>query len=148
MVRDQNLRLGSILVALVGLADATYLTYAKLFHQQVICGGYQGCETVNNSPYAEIAGIPIALLGVGAYLAILVLLALESRGDFWSQNSPVLVFGASLAGVLYSAYLTYIELEVIHAICFYCVISAIAISVIFILSIMRLINNPIETETS
>jgi uncharacterized membrane protein len=147
MVRDRNLYLGSILFALVGLVDSAYLTYAKLFHQQVICGGYQGCETVNTSPYSEIAGIPIALLGFGAYLAIFVLLILEQRGDFWSQNSPLLVFGISLAGVLYSAYLTYIELEVIHAVCFYCVISAVAITFLFLFSIMRLLLNPIETET-
>jgi uncharacterized membrane protein len=80
-------------------------------------------------------------------LAIFVLLILEQRGDFWSQNSPLLVFGISLAGVLYSAYLTYIELEVIHAVCFYCVISAVAITFLFLFSIMRLLINPIETET-
>jgi uncharacterized membrane protein len=125
--------------AVIGLLDSLYLSWSKLANQQVICGTYKGCETVNASPYAEIGGFPIALLGAGAYLSILVLLYLENRNDFWIQNGILGIFVISLAGTLYSAYLTFIEIAVLRAICIYCVVSAIAITAILVLTIIRLV---------
>jgi uncharacterized membrane protein len=135
------LRWASIVVAMIGILDALYLSYVKLAHQEVYCGGSGACDTVNNSPYAEFSGVPIAYLGLGAYILILFLLLLESKGDFWANYSPLFVFGTSLAGVLYSIYLTYIELAVLHAVCPYCVVSAIAITILFILSLVRLLKS-------
>jgi len=141
MITIEKLRWASIVVAVVGIIDALYLSYVKIAHQEVYCGGSGACDTVNNSPYAEISGIPIAYLGLGAYIIILILLLLENRGDFWANYSPMIVFGMTLAGMLYSIYLTYIELAVLHAVCPYCVVSAIAITVLFILSLVRLFKS-------
>ena len=141
MTTNEKLRWTSIVVAVVGIIDALYLSYVKIAHQEVYCGGSGACDTVNNSPYAEISGIPIAYLGLGAYIIILILLLLENRGDFWANYSPMIVFGMTLAGMLYSIYLTYIEQAVLHAVCPYCVVSAIAITVLFILSLVRLFKS-------
>jgi uncharacterized membrane protein len=141
-----KLRLSTYVAGGIGLLDALYLSWSKLAHQQVICGTYKGCETVNSSPYAEIGGIPIALLGAGAYITILGLLYLEDSNSFWQDNGPLAIFVISLAGTLYSAYLTYIEIAVINAICLYCVASAIAMTVIFALTTLRLVSPQAETN--
>ncbi len=141
-----KIKLMTFIAGGIGLLDALYLSWSKLFHQQVICGTYKGCETVNSSPYAEIGGIPIALLGAGAYIVILGMLYMEDRSPFWRDNGPLGIFVVSLAGTLYSAYLTYIEVAVIHAICLYCVVSAIAMTVVFALTLMRLISPQAETN--
>jgi len=141
-----KLRLSTFIAGGIGLLDALYLSWSKLANQQVICGTYKGCETVNSSPYAEIGGIPIALLGAGAFLAILVLLYLEGRSDFWAENGPLVVFVISLAGTLYSAYLTYLEIAVIRAICVYCVVSAVAMTIVFALTTIRLVSPQAETN--
>lgn len=141
-----KIRLITFIAGGIGLLDALYLSWSKLAHQQVICGSYKGCETVNSSPYAEIGGIPIALLGAGAYLVILALLYLESRGGFWQENGPLAIFVVSLAGTLYSAYLTYVEIAVIHAVCLYCVASAITMTVVFALTTFRLVIPQAETN--
>lgn len=134
------LRLISIILAVIGLLDSAYLTWVKIAHTEVYCGGSGDCQTVADSIYAEVAGIPIALFGMGAYLAILVLLYLEGRDDFWRQNSPLLIFGITLAGTLYSIYLTYIEIAVIYAICPYCVVSAVVMALLFIIAIVRMVR--------
>ena len=141
---DHKLRISSIVLAAIGFFDSLYLTYVKLSHQQAYCAGLGECETVNNSPYAEIAGIPIALLGMGAYLVILVLLYLEPRGEFWQNNSRLIVFGLTLVGILYSIYLTYIEIAVLRAICPYCVVSAVVMLLLFIISTYRVIVDSSE----
>ena len=145
-MNDRMLWYASIAAGVVVLVDSIYLSYSKLTHQAVFCGTYGGCETVNSSPYSEIAGIPIAILGVGAYLVLLGLLFLERRGGYWRVNGPILVFGLSLAGVLYSAYLTWIEIAVIHAICPYCVVSAVAITFLFIFTSLRLFRGQEQTN--
>lgn len=137
---QKNIRIGTILLTIIGVLDSVYLTWSKITHRAVFCGGSSQCETVNSSIYSEIGGIPIALLGLGAYLLILGLLYLESRGGPWVGISPLAIFGLSLVGVLYSIFLTYIELAVLKAICFYCVVSAIAILGIFLLSLLRVVG--------
>jgi uncharacterized membrane protein len=145
-MRDQTLRLAIYITSSIGLVDSLYLTWVKVTHRVAFCGTYGGCETISSSSYSSILGIPIALFGAGAYLAILLLLFLETKGQFWRDNSPVIVFGITLVGVLYSIYLTYLEVAVIHAICPYCVLSAIAMLVLFILSILRLVRGQAEAN--
>lgn len=128
----------SVIAALVGLIDSIYLTYIKVADQTAACSNIGDCESVNNSIYSEIAGIPIALLGVGAYLAILFLLFLENRYSDQIANLQLGTFGLSLIGTLYSAYLTYLEVAVLRAICPFCVVSAIAIFVLLIVGVLRL----------
>lgn len=104
------------------------------------CTGAGGCETVNTSPYSTIAGIPIALIGLGAYVVIGALAFASTRDWPISEQAPLAVFGLSLIGVLYSLYLTYLELFVIRAICPWCVASAVLITAIWIVSIADLVQ--------
>jgi uncharacterized membrane protein len=112
-------------LAVAGLGVSSYLTYTHWANATVACGGIGNCDAVNNSQYAEVAGIPVALLGVLCYLA---LIALALPWLWWRPSGPawpVMCFwGLSLVGTLYSAYLTYVEIFVLEAICVYCVTSA------------------------
>ena len=128
----------SVSLALIGLLDSTYLLIYKISRNNALCLGNGDCATVNASRYSEIYGIPVSLLGMLAYLAILLILLLESRFVFFKTWSNYLVFGFSLVGVLFSAYLTYIEYYVIFAVCPFCLGSAIIIALIFIFSIIRM----------
>ncbi len=135
---DGKLRRASILLAVLGLLDSIYLGWVKFTGAYALCGPIGNCESVNSSQYSEIFGIPIALLGAGAYAIMIVLLLLENRGQIWAEFSSMIVFGMSLIGVLYSIYLTYIEVAVLKAICPYCVISAIILVFLLLLSGIRL----------
>ena len=137
---DKKLRWASVILTILGIMDATYLYIYKLSSNDRMCLGSGDCATVNYSRYSEVYGIPVALLGLLAYLIILGISILEIRTTFFKTNANLLIFGISLVGVLFSAYLTYIELFVIFAVCPFCVISAILITLIFILSIIRLMR--------
>ena len=140
VIMGNKFRLFSFILAVVGLIDSLYLSWVKVSGKYALCGPLGDCESVNSSKYSEIAGIPIAFLGVGAYLVIIALLFLEAHGDFWKDYTPLLVFGISLTGVLYSAYLTYLEIAVIRAICPYCVVSAIVLVFLLMLSVQRILR--------
>lgn len=135
---DEKLRTASILLALLGLLDSVYLVWVKYTGAYAFCGPIGNCESVNTSQYSEIFGIPISLLGAGAYAIMIVLLLLENRSQIWAEFSSMIVFGMSLIGVLYSIYLTYIEVAVLKEICPYCVISAIILVILLLLSGIRL----------
>ena len=137
----QILRWGSMLLAFLGALDALYLWIYKISNNDKMCLGSGDCATVNYSPYSEIYGIPVALLGLLAYLAILAILFLEPTRKLFGKIGVYAVFGLSLVGVLFSAYLTFLEFYVINAVCPFCIISAIVILLIFILSIIRLAKN-------
>ena len=143
---DRTLKIIAIISTAVGLVDSLYLTYIKLTHTQALClPGIGDCETVNTSRYSEVFGVPIALFGALVYAVILVLLLYEGRSVMGilvkKEASQFAVFGLSLFGLLYSTYLTYIEIEVLRAICPFCLISAIAMLAIFICSIFRLVKH-------
>ena len=145
-MKERSLRIASIVLAAIGLVDALYLTWVKLTNSYAVCGPIGDCESVNSSRYAQIGGVPIALLGAGAYLVILALLFLEARGGVWKEYGSMVVFGISFAGVLFSAYLTYIEVAVLHAICPYCILSAIVMVILLALTITRLVRNQGEPD--
>jgi uncharacterized membrane protein len=124
------------LLALAGMGVSGYLTWTHLANASVACGQSQSCDIVQQSVYSTIAGIPVALLGLLAYAALLVLSLLRGHSpESLDEYIPLAAFGISLIGVLYSAYLTYLELFVIYAICRWCVSSAIIMTLIFILSL-------------
>ena len=142
MKSDRNLRIVTIILAIIGLADSIYLTAIKITNTTAYClPGLGDCETVNTSRFSEIFGVPIALLGAFAYAMILLIHYLENKNTFFTANGGLLIFGISLVGVLYSAYLTYVEIAVIHAICPYCVISAVVLLGIFAISMIRIFRN-------
>lgn len=135
-----------VVLAIAGLGVSAYLMWGYTVPGATLsCGGSTGCETVKDSVYAKLAGIPLPVLGLISYAALLMLLlsqgqpAISKRG--WSPYVALAIFGISLAGVLYSAYLTYVELFVIYAICRWCVASAIIMVAIFVLSIFNLRSN-------
>lgn len=134
-------RWATAVLAAVGLLVSLYLTWIKVANEKAFCGGVGECESVNASRFSEIGGVPVALLGALAYAGILSLALVQTRGAFWAEWSPIGIFGLSLAGTIYSAYLTYIEIFVLRAICPYCVVSAVVITVIFILSTARLVRS-------
>jgi len=130
----------SLALACLGILDASYLLVYRLTSNPAMCLGNGGCHDVNFSPYSQIAGIPVSLFGLAAYLVMAVLLLLEGRLKIAKDNGPLAVFGISLAGTAFTAYLTWIELYVIHKLCPFCVASAIIITLIFILAVVRLVK--------
>ena len=129
-------RMAIALLALVGLFVSAYLTLFKLGYLGEIQCAVGGCETVQMSPYAMLLGLPVAVWGVGAYV-VLFALALVGIQPRWADSPRVALglFGVAAVGVAFSAYLTYLEAFVIHAWCQWCVVSAILVTLIFLLSL-------------
>lgn len=122
----------SLALAVAGIADAVYLTIVHYDTKALVCG-LGDCETVQTSRYAEIAGVPIALLGVLMYVAIAVLGLSRFRLPMQADRLTFAIFAIALAGTAYAAYLTYLEIAVIDAICQWCVVSALLTLGIFLL---------------
>ena len=135
-------RLIGALLSLAGIADSGYLSWLHL-NDSIAAGCSEGssCDIVQHSVYSEIAGVPIALLGLAGYALILLALLFDKKPDDWGR---LVTLGISLIGVLYSAYLTYVELFVLHAICPYCVASAIFMVGLLWVAIVR--TRPILLE--
>jgi uncharacterized membrane protein len=127
-------------LSIIGLAVAGYLTYSALTLSDALCAPGGGCDTVRQSEYSKVAGVPVALIGLLGYLGILGVLLLEEPVEFFADNGPMLVFGMSLIGFIYSLYLTYLELYVIRAICPWCVASAVIMTLVFALALYRAIR--------
>jgi uncharacterized membrane protein len=129
-----------VALAILGLAVSIYMTVFKLTSNENMCLGSGDCSTVNNSRYASVYGIPVAAIGVAGYLAILATLLLEGRNEFLRQNASMILFGLALAGFLFTVYLIYVEIALIHALCPFCITSQVAMTAIFMLSIIRLVR--------
>jgi uncharacterized membrane protein len=122
-VTDRSLRTAAAIVALAGLVVAGYLTWVHFDDAALVCvldGG--GCETVQESAYAEIAGVPVAALGLVAYAIVLGLVA-------W--DTPDARLGAAMlavVGLLFSMYLLALQLFVIDAVCAWCLANDVVIA--------------------
>jgi uncharacterized membrane protein len=129
------MRRATAALALVGIAIAGYLTWVHYAGLDPVCvGGGGGCERVQSSRWAELAGIPVAVLGLGGYIAILAGLALP---DDLSRSATAFV---ALVGVGFSAWLTYVEIAKIHAICQWCVASAVVMTLLAVVTVIRLLR--------
>ncbi len=125
------------IVALAGIGVAGYLTYVEATAVEAICGPVGDCNAVQNSSYARIFGIlPVGIMGLIGYVAILIAWAIQKiRQDKWASYAQLAMLGMALFGTLYSIYLTYVELWVIHAVCMWCVSSAVLITLLMLLSV-------------
>ncbi len=142
--RETVLRWSSIVLAALGAADSLYLLILKISNNNKMCLGDGGCSTVNSSSYSMLFGIPVSVYGLLAYLAIIAIILLEPRWKLAAAQGPLVLFGMTLGGVLFSAYLTYIEFFVILAVCPFCIISAVIIILLFIIAIIRLVIQPLS----
>jgi uncharacterized membrane protein len=117
-LRTDRLTWLSRLLSLTGLALSSYLAYTYLRHQVPVCSTSNGCEVVAHSKYARPSGIPMPLFGMAGYLLLFVTACMRGeRARMWGMVLTVCAIAAS-------AGLTYLELNVIHAICYWCVGSA------------------------
>ena len=120
-------------LALAGIFLAVYLLLYKLGMIGELSCSVGSCEKVNTSKWATFLGLPVAAWGVGWYIVMFVL-AVVSTWETYAESPAVsmLLLGVAGTGLIFSTYLTYLELFVIHAICQWCVVSAILVLVIFV----------------
>lgn len=127
------------LLALTGLFVALYLTLYKTGAIGTLTCSIGSCETVNTSRWSTLLGLPVAAWGLGFYIVALVVSIMATSDRWVDERAPSLVLVAlSGWGVLFSLWLTYLELFVIRAICMWCVISAFIVTLIFIVSVLDL----------
>ncbi|MGH7720280.1 MAG: vitamin K epoxide reductase family protein [Gemmatimonadaceae bacterium] len=123
------------LVSLLGAFVALYLTLYKTGIIGQLACSVGSCETVNLSRWAVFLGLPVAAWGLGTYLLLLGLAVAGVQPALeHSRRLSLALLALSGWGVLFSAWLTYLELFVIRAICMWCVISAVLITVVFVLA--------------
>ncbi len=139
--RSARLDLAFIVLTLIGLGISAYLAWTHFTYTPIICTADLSCDTVNRSAYAYFPpnwGIPVSYLGLLAYLGLLGLgvwrwqtaLSTDSgRGS--TSRLDLTLFVATLGGLIFSAYLTAMELFVIHAVCWWCVGSATVVTLLF-----------------
>jgi len=127
------------LLALAGIFVALYLTLYKFGVLGELSCSVGDCETVNTSRWAVFLGLPVAAWGLGAYV-VLFAIALAGQGERYEDSRRVAIALAAISGggVLFSGWLTYLELFVIHAICIWCVTSAVIVTLVFIASLLDL----------
>jgi uncharacterized membrane protein len=139
---DRRLRLAAIVLALIGLGVASYLTYVHYEDIKPVCGLGGDCVKVQTSEWSKLAGVPVAVLGLVAYATILI--------SLFAPGEEALIVGAlaSLVGFGFSAYLTYRELFTIDAICQWCVASAIVMTLLAVVTTARLLLSPVDVSVS
>ena len=124
-------RIATVALAATGMAVAAYLTWVHYAGIEPICTGVSDCERVQSSEYAEVGGIPIALIGLVGYAGILAAALVPGRA--------ARAAGAYLAftGAGFSAYLTWVELAQIEAICQWCVVSGLLMAALAVIALLR-----------
>ncbi len=139
---QRTLRIVMIVLATVGLGVASYLTYVHYSGAPPVCSAGGSCLKVQTSIYSKLAGVPVALMGLIGYVAILgSLLAPEG------ETSRFATLAFTVAGFGFSAYLTYRELFSIHAICEWCASSAGIMTILMLLAIWRFLRGaPYESH--
>lgn len=132
-------------LSLAGLAVSLYLLTVHWGWWTAVCLGVGDCELVNTSRWSELFGIPVALLGALTYIALFGL-SMAILRDLYPETARRALFALAAFGVVFSAYLTYIEVFVLGEICPWCVASAVIVTLIAILSGWELKDEGLEPE--
>jgi uncharacterized membrane protein len=139
---SRALRIALIVITVLGVALASYLTYVHYAEIKPLCTAGNACIKVQSSIYSKLAGIPVALMGLLGYIAILGSLLVPQ-----SETSRLATMSLTLVGFGFSAYLTYRELFSIHAICEECATSAGFLTVLMCLSVWRFLRGEDDRTT-
>lgn len=130
-----------MLLSVLGVVDSGYLFWKHRALTSLTPGregpGFcpaGGCDIVTQGPYAEVRGIPLAVVGLAGYLALFVLSVMAAALD--GRGLVGVIFAISGIGVAVSAFLIYLQVAVIRAICFWCILSALTMASVFILSVL------------
>ena len=118
-------------LALLGAAVAGYLTYSRFAHATITCTS-GGCETVQSSRYAELAGIPVSLLGLVAYLVVF------ATAFFASDIGRAAGATLAVASALFASYLVYVQIAILGAVCDWCLASDVVIALLTFACVERL----------
>jgi uncharacterized membrane protein len=136
---DRRLRFAVVLLAAAGAAIAGYLLYHRVAGGTIACTT-GGCEEVQDSKYAELAGVPVALLGLLAYVALFATAP--------SGQELVRAAGAAIAlgGLAFSLYLVYVQVAIIEAICQWCIASDVVMAALAVVTALRLASHRVEEQ--
>lgn len=132
----------SLVLVIIGLLISIYMTIYKVTSNDSMCLGSGDCSTVNASRFSEVNGIPVAVIGMLGYAAILAVHFFEDRNPSFKQNGMLMIFGLALTGFIFTLWLVYVELVLLKAICPFCVASQVAMTLIFVIAVVRLIKDP------
>jgi uncharacterized membrane protein len=132
-VTDRHLRVAICVLAAAGVAICAYLLYERWTGGPLVCST-GGCETVQESKYSKIAGIPVALLGLFAYVGIFV------SGLLRSELARAAGAAIAVGGVAFALYLVYVQNSKIHAWCQWCLASDVILAVLAVLTSWRLLR--------
>jgi uncharacterized membrane protein len=128
---ERTVRLASAALAAVGAFIAAYLVYVRERGGSLVCST-GGCETVQSSSYAEVLGVPVAALALAGFVGLLA--TALARGETARLSQATL----ALASFLFSGYLVYIQLAVVHALCQWCLALDAITTVLAALALLRL----------
>jgi len=132
-VSDRALRVAVAVVATAGVGVAAYLTWVHYHPEALVCTRGGGCETVQHSHYAVLLGLPIAVYGLAAWVAVLALVLWDT------PLARLLVAAIALVAVVFAVYLVILQLVVIDAVCLWCMANdVVLVPLLAILSVLRL----------
>lgn len=140
LVGADGLRVLAIVLAILGIFVAGYMAWAEVTGNETVCAntGSIDCAAVQDSAYATTLGIPVAVMGLFGYIAILGVLMLEDQIDLLAAYGRTLVVAMALFGVMFQVYLTYVEAAVLEKWCQWCVASFVIITLLLIVGAVRL----------
>lgn len=149
---QSKLKINTIIILIagvIGLLDSLYLAYVKLANTAIYCTpGLGDCDVVNASQWSTLWSIPLGVYGVLGFSIILLLAVFGNKSKMLAPHADLMLFAVSLAGFLFSMYLTYLELFVLKAICQWCVLSAVMMTVIFFTVIHKLVVKSAQLSNS
>lgn len=137
---SRGLRWVAVVFAALGTAVSAYLTWVHYAGSLALCVGFGGCEAVQTSRFATIGNVPVAVVGLAGFALMLALALLRLvRRD---PALDLVLFGCALAATLYVAYLTYLELFVLGAVCPWCVATALCAIAVFAATAREVLSSP------
>ena len=133
-----------LILSIIGILISSYLAYAKLSHTSLLCGLSGGCDAVQNSEYSTLLGIPMGIWGMGFYFVLFTVFYIEKMPRLRLIRTSLVAWG-----LVYTAYLTYLEAFVINAWCRWCVASALnmlLIGIIYFVNLNKLESSMEDSE--
>ncbi|HWS24617.1 MAG TPA: vitamin K epoxide reductase family protein [Anaerolineales bacterium] len=138
---DQYIHYASLAVILIGLVVSVYMAIYNYTDNDSMCLGSGDCSTVNASRFSEFYGIPVGLIGVFGYIALFLMLYYEDKFSITQKNGNLPFFASSLLGFLFTIYLIYIEIWILDAICPFCLVSQITMTILFFVAVYKVFKN-------